>query len=326
MTGNSDKLRLKGRVYVRHIRSVVDTSKDGDLSLTITMSDDAVAEFIMLFKERTSLEVWRSQIEHLVAGHSLPPPPPPPAATGRKFSTPGESTVSESSSIPSLGQSSGGFSGYTRTTSSSLAPLSAVIQEEECDQFGQFAQESRQNQPGYASSLAHSPTSRSIPLPPTPNQSLGPRQFTPLDLMLILSVPASGPTSLKIGILRNSLEFLLAHVGPRTRISIVTYTAGEGSRGILRKTPFIAVGKADGKTRLEKAVSEIGAEGQESTAMIDHQEERVNVVTACNLALDIVLQRKTKSALTGMILLNDGRDGAQKQQMDLVMARAEAAK
>jgi len=60
--------------------------------------------------------------------------------------------------------------------------------------------------------------------------------------------------------------------------------------------------------------------------MIDHQEERVNVVTACNLALDIVLQRKTKSALTGMILLNDGRDGAQKQQMDLVMARAEAAK
>jgi hypothetical protein len=112
--------------------------------------------------------------------------------------------------------------------------------------------------------------------------------------MLILSVPASGPTSLKIGILRNSLEFLVAYVGPRTRISLVTYTSGEGIRGVLRKTPFLAVGKAEGKSRLEKAISEIGAEagGGESTAMIDHQEERVNVVTACNLALDLVLQRK----------------------------------
>ncbi|GAA5977334.1 hypothetical protein JCM5350_002432 [Sporobolomyces pararoseus] len=328
MTGNSDKLRLKGRVYVRHIRNVVDTSKDDDLSLTISMSDDAVAEFVMLFKERTSLEVWKAQIEHLLIGHSQPSPPPPPptlppAATARKFSTPGDS-FSESSSVPSLGQSSA-FSGYTRTTNSSLAPLSATIREEECDQFGQFARENQQNQPGYASSLVTSPSARSLPLPPTPTQTLGPRQFTPLDLMLILSVPASGPTSLKIGILRNSLEFLVAHVGPRTRISLVTYTSGEGTRGILRKTPFLAVGKTEGKARLEKAISEIGSEGSDSSAMIDHHEERVNVVTACNLALDIVLQRKSKSALTGMILLNDGRDGAQKQQMDLVMARAEAA-
>ncbi|GAA6015176.1 hypothetical protein JCM11491_000493 [Sporobolomyces phaffii] len=329
MTGNSDKLRLKGRVYVRHIRNVVDTSKDGDLSLTITMSDDAVAEFVMLFKERTSLEVWKAQIEHLLPGRSQPSSPPAPlptlasSATARKLSTPGDS-FSESSSTPSFGQSSGGFSGYTRTTNSSLAPLSAVIREEECDHFGQFAHENQQNQPGYASSLVTSPSARSLPLPPPPNLALAPRQFTPLDLMLILSVPASGPTSLKIGILRNSLEFLLAHVGPRTRISLVTYTSGEGSRGLLRKTPFIAVGKAEGKAKLEKAISEIGNEGGPS-AMSDHPEERVNVVTACNLALDIVLQRKTKSALTGMILLNDGRDGAQKQQMDLVMARAEAA-
>lgn len=297
MSGNSDKLRLKGRVYVRHIRNVVDTSKDDDLSLTITMSDDAVAEFIMLFKERTSLEVWKAQIEHLLLGHSQPspPPPPPPAtnlppsATARKFSTPGDS-FSESSSF---GQSSSDFSNYTRTTSSSLAPLSSMIREEECDQFGQFAQENQENQPGYASSLVTSPSARSLPLPPTPTSPhLGARQFTPLDLMLILSVPASGPTSLKSGILRNSLEFLIAHVGPRTRISLVTYTAGEGTRGVLRKTPFLAVGKPEGKTRLEKAIAEIGNETALSGAMIDHQEERVNVVTATNLALDIVLQRK----------------------------------
>lgn len=297
VTGSSDKLRLKGRVYVRHIRNVVDTSKDDDLSLTVTMSDDAVAEFVMLFKERTSLEVWKAQIEHLLQASSqpaspAPPPPPttlPPATTARKFSTPGDS-ISESSSVPSLGQSSSGFSGHTRTTNSSL-PLSAIIHKEECNQFGRLSQ-NQQNEPGYASSMVTSPSARSLPLPPTPNQSLGPRHFTPLDLMLILAVPASGPTSLKIGILRNSLEFLLAHVGDRTRISLVTYTTGEGSRGVLRKTPFLAVGKADGKAKLAKAISEIGSDS--SSAMVDHHEERVNVVTACNLALDIVLQRKVR--------------------------------
>lgn len=38
-----------------------------------------------------------------------------------------------------------------------------------------------------------------------------------------------------------------------------------------------------------------------------------------------MLQRRQKNALTGLILLNDGRDGAAKAQMDLCMARAEAA-
>ncbi|GAA6058546.1 hypothetical protein JCM10212_006985 [Sporobolomyces blumeae] len=322
MTGNSDKLRLKGRVYVRHIRSVADTSKDDDLSLTITMNDDAVAEFVMLFKERTSLEVWKAQIEYLLVGHSLPLPPPPPEASARKLSVPGD-TMSESSSIPSLALSSGGFSGLSLSTASSLPPHSSA-QSEEVDGTDR-------SHPGFATSsspshsLASSPSSHTLGSIPSTPVSLGPRLFTGLDLVLILSVPAAGPTSLKIGIIRNSLEFLIAHVGPRTRLSLVTYTSGEGSNGVLRKTPFIAVGKPDGRARLEKAVREIGTQRNDSTAMIDHPEERVNVVTACNVALDIVLQRRTKSALTGMILLNDGRDGTQKQQMDLVMARAEAA-
>ncbi|GAA5826870.1 hypothetical protein JCM11251_002136 [Rhodosporidiobolus azoricus] len=332
VTGNSDKLRLKGRVYLRHVSRVIDSSKNGDLSLTITMSDDAVAEFVMLFKERTSLDTWRAQIEKLLSVHSPVASSYSNGQTGPGGRAPSVSTESDQSRV-----TSSGFSGYTRTTSTSLAPSGGVIHEEDetaasmgRDEFGRFA---AANAPGYASSIksssvgSYTPSaSGHLPRPgPSQNTLNIPRSFTPLDLMLILSVPTAGPTALKTGILKNALEFLISQVGPRTRVSIVTYSAGEGTRGVLRKTPFIAVGKAEGKKRLEKVVEELGCDAEDLTSMVTHQEERVNVVTACNLALDIVLQRKARSALTGMVLLNDGRDGAQKAQMDLVMARAEAA-
>lgn len=352
ISGPSDKLRLKGRVYVRHIRTVIDTSQDGDLSLTIMMSDDALDEFVMTFKEKTSLDIWKSQIEALVNVHHAPsaPPPAPSAGMGRARGMVGspshdsvhgsEYSAASDGSVRSATHSSA-FSGYTRTTSST-APLSTIIQEEDSRDLHHF------NHSSPRASNYTSSTSSSYPLQFLPTPSLGPREFTPLDLMLILSVPASGPTSLKLGIIKSSLDFILQSIGPRTRLSIVTFSVGDGTRGVLRKTPFVAVGKFEGRKRLEAIVNELGASG-EGRGMIEHKEERVNVVTAVNLALDIVLQRKVcpgfngivlrapllisffvcsqhKSALTGMVLMNDGKDGAQKQQMDLVMARAEAAK
>ncbi|GAA5834480.1 hypothetical protein JCM9279_004328 [Rhodotorula babjevae] len=338
--GDGDKLRLKGRVYVRHIRSVADTSRGGDdMSLTILMNDDAVAEFVMLFKERTSLEVWRGQIEHLLAHNRRAMSPPSSAAFPE---TPASASMHHHqlrdrkdvvSDISSSDQSNlTAFSGYSRTTATSIGPSASVIVEEDegaMDEFGRFAELSA---PGYGdANLSPYGSSSSFP-----QQQRGahagavssldsPRSFTPLDLMLILSVPPPGTGTLKLDILKNALEFVVAHVGPRTRLSIVTYSSGEGARASLRKTPFIAVGKLDGRARLDQVVRELGCAPEGLTSMLEHHEERVNVVTACNLALDIVLQRKVKSALTGMVLLNDGRDGAQKQQMDLVMARCEAA-
>ncbi|BGP36660.1 hypothetical protein JCM10449v2_000561 [Rhodotorula kratochvilovae] len=329
-----DKLRLKGRVYVRHIRSVADTSRGDDLSLTILMNDDAVAEFVMLFKERTSLEVWRAQIELLLAQHRGGSPPAsafPETPASAAIPRDRKDVVSEISSSDQSNLTA--FSGYTRTTSTSIGPSASVIHEEDeaaMDEFGRFAE---LNAPGYGSTggSMKSPPYGSSTYPSRgpfagPSSSLElPRSFTPLDLMLILSVPPPSTGTLKLEILKNALEFVIGHVGPRTRLSIVTYSAGEGMRASLRKTPFIAVGKPEGRRRLDQIVRELGCDAEALTSMLEHKEERVNVVTACNLALDIVLQRKVKSSLTGMILLNDGRDGTQKQQMDLAMARVEAA-
>src|ERR1700761_8311465 len=59
-------LRLKGRIFVRHVRNVTDTSVLGELSLTIDMEDDRLDSFILIFKERGSLETWRQKIMSLV--------------------------------------------------------------------------------------------------------------------------------------------------------------------------------------------------------------------------------------------------------------------
>jgi hypothetical protein len=213
------------------------------------------------------------------------------------------------------------YSSYSRTTCSSIHPASRAIREEDEDQFDlrQF------NQNHFSlSSINTSPSLSSIF---SASQSSPPeiRDFTPLDLTLILSIGSE--STLKLSIIKSTLDFLVQTVGSRTRICLITFITGEGNRGMLRKTPFISVGTPQGRQRLEVIIDDLGTETGAGApeGMVQHKEDSVNVVTAVNLALDIVLQRTTKSALSGMLLMNDGRDGAQKQQMDLVMTRAEAA-
>lgn len=287
---------------------MLDTSQGSDLSLTIMMSDDALDEFVMTFKERSSLDTWRTHIEHLVALHSNPPPPisPPsvrsdPRSRAMVQSQSNDSVTGSDYSGASSGTRISTFSGYTRSTSST-APLSAnVIHEEGSDYTAQGHNGRKYSSSGQ--SIYSGPFSPSSNFS-TSSNPFGPRDFTPLDLMLILSVPSSsGPNSLKLGIIRSSLNFLLQNVGPRTRISVVTFSAGEGARGVLRKTPFIAVGTGEGRKRLEGVLNELGRDG-ECEHLIEHKEERVNVVTACNLALDIVLQRKV-GGLQSAVKINE---------------------
>ena len=161
--------------------------------------------------------------------------------------------------------------------------------------------------------------------------------FVPIDLMLVLAVPAlyaSGPSSsaLKMRLLKSTLDFVIHAVGPRARISIVAFTVGDASSGTLRKTPWLATGNPLGMRRLEQSINDIVGEpdptqqNYQGLVSVNPKEDKVTVATAVNLALDIILQRHSKSATSGMILLNDGKDGAQKQQIDLVMTRADASK
>ena len=55
------------------------------------------------------------------------------------------------------------------------------------------------------------------------------------------------------------------------------------------------------------------------------KEEKTDVVTAVNHGLDVVLQRKARNHTAGMLLVSDASDSTRRAQMDLVLARAEAA-
>ena len=90
------------------------------------------------------------------------------------------------------------------------------------------------------------------------------------------------------------------------------------------KTPFLSLGRASPRARLQDFIGRIAAPGQQ--AADDGLEEKTDVVAAINHGLDVVLQRKAKNGVSGMILVSDASDSTQRAQMDLVLARAEVAK
>ncbi|KIO30579.1 hypothetical protein M407DRAFT_20304 [Tulasnella calospora MUT 4182] len=65
-TANKSLLKLKGRIYITHIRKVHDTSIPSELSLTLDMEKERLESFSLIFRDRTTLEEWRAVILGLV--------------------------------------------------------------------------------------------------------------------------------------------------------------------------------------------------------------------------------------------------------------------
>jgi hypothetical protein len=248
------------------------------------------------------LSHWKQRIEDLVASHNNA------LKSKRSLNSIRDSTHSAETaqSLPSSATAtSSTYSKYSRTTMSSTAGTKemATLQEEPTDDAysSDFKSAYSRNHPAADSMLTLKPLH-------SPALNL-PHDFPPLDLVLIFSVPVptNGPSSyqLKLRLIKATLDFVLNNIGPRGRLSLVTFCTGEGGRGILRKTPLLAVGRGDSKRRLAAFVESIGSDAPsefEPFSALEHRDDRVSVVTAVNLALDVVLQRKAKSALTGMIL------------------------
>ncbi|KNZ74545.1 Rho guanine nucleotide exchange factor scd1 [Termitomyces sp. J132] len=278
-------LRLKGRIYVRHIKHVTASSAAGEMSLTIDMEDE-LASFILIFRDRASMDAWKNNIQTLV---------------NILLNGSSRSTLSSSTSHGSMPQ-------RHQMTPNKLTTLA------EDDQLS-----------------AYSPTSLVTPYTSSgPSNSLTPLPHPPLDLILVISIPppsaVPSTAQLKIRVIRTTLDFMLASMAKKDRLSLVTFEVGPSGR--VRKTPFLSPGKPQSRARLEKFIDETGNRMEEQLdefLVRGSKEEKTDVVTAVNHGLDVVLQRKARNPISGMVLVSDASDSTRRAQMDLVLARAEAA-
>ncbi|OBZ66918.1 hypothetical protein A0H81_13173 [Grifola frondosa] len=166
-----------------------------------------------------------------------------------------------------------------------------------------------------------------------PSNSLTSLPHPLLDLILVILVPAPNATpstaALKVRVIRASFDFIIiASLSAKNRLSLVTFEVGIG--GNVRRTPFLCLGKGQSRARLSKFVDEIGRRDngmpfQDEFLVRGSQDDKTDVVTAVNNGLDVVLQRKSRNPVTGMVLVSDTSDTTRRAQMDLVLARAEAA-
>ncbi|KAH7923973.1 hypothetical protein BV22DRAFT_1091823 [Leucogyrophana mollusca] len=325
-------LRLKGRIYVRHIKRIIANASNSDLSLTIEMEDERLDSFILVFKDRSSLEAWKNQIQSLVTSFQT---------QGQQSQPPGSDRGLDIEEFGGSGKAARVLSGSTGTTVST-APDSLLNGSSRSTMSSSTSHGSmppRQMQPklttlGEEEVMVHYDTPGIVAphVSSGPSNSLAPLPHPPLDLILIVSLPPpNAPRStaaLKIRVIKASLDFILASLGVKDRLSLVTFEVGSGGR--VRKTPYLCVGRAQSRGRLSKFIDEIGRTDEEQTADDEFlvrasKDEKTDVVTAVNHGLDVVLQRKSRNPISGMVLVSDAADSTRRAQMDLVLARAEAA-
>ena len=280
-------LRLKGRIYVRHIKNVTASSAAGEMSLTIDMEDE-MASFILIFKERSNLEAWKNHVlalvQHFQQNHGISRPPPARVPDLEEFGGSQKamrmlsgSTGTSSSTTDSILNGSG-----RSTLSSSTSHHSGMgVPSWQNAKLATLGEDDELN--GYDSpfNLVTPHTSSG------PSNSLTPLPHPPMDLILVVSLPP--PTTLpstaqlKIRVIKTSLDFLVASMGAKDRLSIVTFEVGVG--GKVRKTPFLSVNRTASRERLEKFIQEIGMridETQDEFLVRGSKEEKTDVVTAVN--------------------------------------------
>ncbi|KAJ3994825.1 Pleckstrin homology domain-containing protein [Lentinula boryana] len=338
-------LRLKGRIYVRHIKQVTASSAAGEMSLTIDMEDE-LASFILIYKDRTTLEAWRNTVQALVnmfqsqnPSYQQPPPEDNRALEMEEFGgnskamrmLSGSTSTTVSSGVDSLLQN-----GSSRSTMSSSTSHGSVLQQSQRPQMHQKLTTLGEDD---EMSQYDSPTGLVTPYTSSgPSNSLTPLTHPAMDLIMVISLPPpnSSPSTaqLKLRVIKATLDFIIASLGTRDRLSLVTFEVGLGGR--VRKTPFLSVSKGQSKGRLEKFVEElsarptsdpdgIGMGHNDEFSVRVSKDEKTDVVTAVNHGLDVVLQRKARNSVSGMVLVSDASDTTRRAQMDLVLARAEAA-
>ncbi|KAF3483508.1 von Willebrand RING finger domain-containing protein [Arthroderma uncinatum] len=131
----------------------------------------------------------------------------------------------------------------------------------------------------------------------------------PLDIVVVIPV-SSSMQGLKISLLRDTLLFLVQNLGPRDRMGLVTFGSSGGGVPVVGMTSKTWNGWG-------KIFNSIRPVGQKSL--------RADVVEGANVAMDLLMQRKSYNPVSTILLISDSQT-TDPESGDFVVSRAEAAK
>jgi len=131
----------------------------------------------------------------------------------------------------------------------------------------------------------------------------------PLDMVVVIPITSS-MQGLKISLLRDVLHFLVSNLGEQDRMGLVTFGSNGGSMPIVGMTSKAWSG-------WPKVLETIKPVGQKSL--------RADVVDGANVAMDLLMQRKSSNPLSSILLVSDSAT-SDTESVDFVVSRAEAAK
>ncbi|KAF2498001.1 von Willebrand and RING finger domain-containing protein [Lophium mytilinum] len=131
----------------------------------------------------------------------------------------------------------------------------------------------------------------------------------PLDIVVVIPV-SSSMQGLKINLLRDALRFMVSNLGERDRMGLVTFGSSGGGVPLVGMTSKAWNG-------WPKVLDSIRPVGQKSL--------RADVVEGANVAMDLLMQRKSTNPLSSIMLISDSST-SDAESVDFVVSRAEAAK
>ncbi|GAB7366822.1 hypothetical protein MBLNU230_g0994t2 [Neophaeotheca triangularis] len=131
----------------------------------------------------------------------------------------------------------------------------------------------------------------------------------PLDIVVVIPV-SSSMQGLKINLLKDTLRFLVSSLGERDRMGLVTFGSAGGG------VPLVSMTGKNWKG-WSKVLESIRPTGQKNM--------RADVVEGANVAMDLLMQRRSANPLSSILLISDSAT-SDAESVDFVVSRAEAAK
>lgn len=144
---------------------------------------------------------------------------------------------------------------------------------------------------------------------PVVDRKIPPSLHVPIDVVVVIPV-SSSMQGLKISLLKDSLRFLVANLGERDRMGLVTFGSSGGGVPVVGMTTKTWQG-------WNKVLNSIRPVGQKSL--------RADVVEGANVAMDLLMQRKAANPISTILLISDS-SSSDSDSVDFVVQRAEAAK